>query len=63
MRVTLLGVGEASHPNEMSSAVVVESGEHRVLINWAHSIPLALSRRFFDQEAIDSVVDGAQSKS
>ncbi len=56
MQITVLGVGEASDPDQNNSSIVVASGGTRVLIDCGHSVPPVLWRRFPDPDAIDALV-------
>lgn len=56
MQITVLGVGEAADPAEGNAAVVVASGNYRLLVDCGHSVPPALWRRYPDPDAIDGVI-------
>lgn len=54
MKIEMLGVGEAFDPAERNSALIVEEGGFRLLIDCGHSIPPALWR-IPDAAEIDAV--------
>ncbi len=55
MDILVLGVGEAADPDHPNSALAVEAGGFRLLIDCGHSVPPVLWRALPDPNAVDAL--------